>query len=599
MSRRAVLGAGVGVAAAVGGLGSPAVARRGGERLGRVPVSMSMHTHSSFSEGGSWADGGGGASMLAQLEQAKQTGTDVVWWTDHDWRMEAYGYYDGIRFDGTDEGQQLAWVPQNEGPVTDARHAFVDEPHSPDEPGKALRVTATGTSAAEWGAAWLFADGGNSFYTTNLTDTTLFVDVLAERIGPDAEVVVQLETSYRPATAGRPAGVYVLEYRVGGQASRTLRGELTGVVTVPATGGWQTLKIRPRKDIHTFWPEIMAEDSALARLRFGVRARNNATGQGVFDHLRIKRTRDQTRWAVREQRDLMKRLGRRYRGITQLLGSEVSMVRHLNVYMEHFELFPYADRGVAPVLDDSVAAAREMVRWYHQRGALVQYNHPPIDAAELVASRALGCDLMETVDPGGVSTITRQRLDLFDVAARNALFLTATSRNDDHAGRDWTTKDLFQTSAWSRSRRARDLIAALAAGHVFLNHQRLWRDGALDLLVDGRRAMGQVIRTDAAYAPVEIFADHLPVGARVDVVVGVCDRGGATSRSIERQPFPATAFAGGEALPFRLDRASGRYLRVEAYAADETPLGFSNPVWLLPDDDTIEVPNARRFELRH
>ncbi|GIF63086.1 hypothetical protein Ais01nite_11210 [Asanoa ishikariensis] len=592
VSRRAVLGAGlgVGVAAAVGGVDVPAAVGRA-----RTPVSMSMHTHSSFSEGGSWADGGGGASMLSQLEQAKRTGTDVVWWTDHDWRMEAYGYYDSIRFDGTDESQQLAWIPQNEGPVTGAGHAFVDEPHSPGEPGKALRVTGTGTSATEWGRTWMFGDGGNSFYTTNLTDTTLTIDVLAERTGPDAELVVQLETSYRPAIAGRPAGVYVLEYRVGTQASRTVEGELTGVVTVPATSGWQTLKIRPRKDIRRFWPDLVAEDSALARLRFGVRARNHATAQGLFDHLRFKRTRDQLRWAVREQRDLMKRLRREYPGITQLLGSEVSMVRHLNVYMEDFELFPYPDRGTAPVLDDSVTAAREMVRWYHERGALVQYNHPPIDAAELVSSRALGCDLMETVDPGGVSTITKQRLDLFDVAARNAIFLTATSRNDDHAGRDWSKKDLFQTSAWSKSRRARDLIAALAAGQVFLNHQRLWAAGSLDLVVDGRRAMGQVIRTDLAYVPVEIFAANLPEGARVDVVVGVCDRSGATTRSIVRQSFP-----GDERLLFRLDRGvRGSYLRVEAFDAAGVPLGFGNPMWLLPDDDGIEVPKARRFDLRH
>ncbi|MEV4539637.1 hypothetical protein AB0J82_38270 [Asanoa sp. NPDC049518] len=589
MSRRAVLGAGLGfgVAAAVGGLALPADAGRG-----RKPVSMSMHTHSSFSEGGSWADGGGGASMLSQLEQAKQTGTDVVWWTDHDWRMEAYGYYDTIRFDGTDEGQRLAWVPQHEGPIGGARHAFVDQPHSPGEAGRALRVTGTGTSPTEWGGAWVFADGGNSFYTTNLTDTTLSVDVLAERVGPDAEVVVQLETSYRPAVAGRPAGVYVLEYRVGSRKSRALQNELTGVVTVPATGTWQTLKIRPRRDIRRFWPDLAAEDSALARLRFGVRARGNATAQGVFDHLRFKRTRDQLHWAVREQRDLMKRLGKQYRGITQLLGAEVSMVRHLNVYMEHFELFPYPDRGVAPVLDDSVAAAREMVRWYHERGALVQYNHPPIDAAELVASRALGCDLMETVDPGGVSTVTRQRLELLDIAARNAIFLTATSRNDDHAGRDWTRKDLFQTSAWSTSRRARDLIAALAAGQVFLNHQRLWATGSLDLLVDGRPAMGQVIKTDSAYVPVEIHADNLPEGARVEVVVGVCDRTAATTRSIRRQPFQP----GG---PFRLDRADGSYLRVEVSDAAGVPLGFSNPLWLLPDDDAITVPKARRFDLRH
>ncbi|HEV7710923.1 MAG TPA: hypothetical protein VGP16_22225 [Asanoa sp.] len=597
ITRRAVLGVGlgIGVAAAVGGLGTtPAVAAgRGRERLGRIPVSMSTHTHSSFSEGGSYADGGGGASMLSQLEQAKLTGTDVIWWTDHDWRMEAFGYYDTIRFDGTDESQQLAWFAQNEGPITGAGHAFVDEPHSPGETGKAMRVTGTGTSATDWGGAWMWGDGGNSFYTSNLSDTTLALDVLAERTGPDAELVFQIETSYRPAIAGRPAGVYVLEYRVGGRASRSVEG-LTGVVAVRATGKWQTLKIRPLDDIHRFWPDVVAEDSALARLRFGVRARNNATGQGVFDHLRIKRTRDQVRWAVRKQRALMKRLGKRYPEITQLLGAEVSMVRHMNVFMEDFELFAYPDRGKAPVLDNSVAAAQEMVRWYHERGALVQYNHPPLNAAELVASRALGCDLMETVDTRGDLTVANNRFNLFDVAARNAIFLTATSQNDDHAGRDWAGKLFLHTSVWSKSRKAKDLIAAMAAGQVFLNHQLLWPSGSLDLTVDGRRTMGQVIKTDAAFLPVEIFAENLPADATVVVVVGVCDRSGATTRSIERHSFPASAFAD-ELLPFRLDRAGGRYLRVEVFAADGIPLGFSNPMWLLPDTDEIKVPKARRL----
>jgi len=170
-SRRQVLGTGlgVGVAATLGGVTAlPAAAEPEGQRRGCVPVSMSLHTHSCFSEGGSYADGGGGASMLAQLEQATQTNTDVVWWSDHDWRMEAYGYYDGIAFDGTDESQDLVWTPQNEGSITAAQHAFVDEPHSPNEPGKAMRVTATGANATQWGGAWLWADPGNSFYSTNL-----------------------------------------------------------------------------------------------------------------------------------------------------------------------------------------------------------------------------------------------------------------------------------------------------------------------------------------------------------------------------------------------------------------------------------------------
>src|SRR5262249_14345189 len=159
----------------------------------------------------------------------------------------------------------------------------------------AMRVTAGGTSATQWGTGWVWAETGNSFYSTNLTDTTITLDVLAEQVGPDAEIVVQIETSFRQQIADRPAGGYVLEYRLGATPFRGREGALTGVTTIRATGDWQTLEIHAVDDIAEFWPDLVAEDSDLARLRFGVRARGGATGQGVFDHLRILRTRDQLR----------------------------------------------------------------------------------------------------------------------------------------------------------------------------------------------------------------------------------------------------------------------------------------------------------------
>ena len=83
LSRRRVLatGLGAGIAAAAGGVELPAVAAAASKFK---PVSMVLHTHSCFSEGGSYAAGGGGASMLSQLDQATKNNIDVVWWTDHD-----------------------------------------------------------------------------------------------------------------------------------------------------------------------------------------------------------------------------------------------------------------------------------------------------------------------------------------------------------------------------------------------------------------------------------------------------------------------------------------------------------------------------------
>lgn len=594
LSRRNLLGAGLGIGVTTAaGTGSDAAADTMARRPRQLDaVSMAMHTHSCFSEGGSYADGGGGASMMAQLEQAQEAGVDVVWWTDHDWRMQAYGYYDGIAFDGTAEGGGLQWIVQNEGTVTGAAHAFVAEPRSPAEPGKAMRVSAVGPGA-DWGTSYLFGKGGNSFYSTNISDTTLSVDVLAESVGPDVGLVVAVETSYRPATARRPAGVYVLEYRVGSQPGRRLDGPLTGVVEVKAGVGWQTLEMNLLADVKAFWPDLVAEDSGLARLRFGARARHGAHSSAVFDHLVITRTRDQKTWPVRTQRQLMRRLGRRYPDITQVLGAEVSMIRHLNVFMEDFELYTYPPTGKAPKLDNSVEAAERVIGWYHDRGALVQYNHPPTSRVELVETRALGADLMEVPNAVGDFNVTRDRIDLYDVAARNAIFLTATSQIDDHAGRDWVGKPhLYLTSVWSSSKSVRDLLAALASGRAWCHHQSLWPAGRLDLRYRRSSAMGQVLRTSSRGVRVDVVAQGLPNGATVQVILGLCDRTGATESSVLRHEYPAAAFVSG---PVSVDVSSGHYLRVETYDADGILLGLSNPFWVLPQHSDIAVPGPRRF----
>ena len=63
--------------------------------------------------------------------------------------------------------------------------------------------------------------------------------------------------------------------------ARVLEKPLTGVVSVPAENGWQTLTMPLLADIKSFWPDILAEDSGLARIRYGIRVRNNATGQAA------------------------------------------------------------------------------------------------------------------------------------------------------------------------------------------------------------------------------------------------------------------------------------------------------------------------------
>jgi hypothetical protein len=61
-------------------------------------ITMAMHVHASFSERT--------GSMEAQLSEAEANNVNVLWWTEHDWRMAATCYRTQVSFDSlTDELQ--------------------------------------------------------------------------------------------------------------------------------------------------------------------------------------------------------------------------------------------------------------------------------------------------------------------------------------------------------------------------------------------------------------------------------------------------------------------------------------------------------------
>ncbi len=102
-------------------------------------VSMATHVHASFSEGV--------GSFDSHLEQARRHKVDVVWWTDHDFRVAAHDHRRAVRFDAATEpenGLDWTWTMKADGTPTAAAATFVDSPHSPEEEGRALRLAATG-----------------------------------------------------------------------------------------------------------------------------------------------------------------------------------------------------------------------------------------------------------------------------------------------------------------------------------------------------------------------------------------------------------------------------------------------------------------------
>jgi hypothetical protein len=573
------------------------------------PHSMAMHIHASFSEGS--------GTMLAHLQQAAATGVDVIWWTEHDWRMAGLGYWDAIHFAGDTESAgplTLEWRDGSSGSFRSRSATFVSEPVSPTDPDtRALRLAATGASTSSFAVQRRWADTPNSRLTLrgSLSGVRVSIDLLPESIGHDAFLELRFLVGYRPATAGRPAGMYSVAYRLGGPDPVGTRRavDLAGIVVLPATAGrWNEITVSPTADIAELWPDLLEDDAGMCELSVAVGSRNGKLARGVFDNLRIRRDLD----PVGVQRELMDRYAAAFRRVKQRRGLEVSLFdKHLNWYGGDIRIPDYTGVPVLPVIDDPTAT-RALVSTIQQAGGVSGYNHifgtgsgtdpqgtqesrRRMEAATLVRERLYGADLLEVAYRryGGV-TMDRH-LAVWDTCSRNLIFATGVGSSDDHGGSSWLSQENnFVTCAWAQDAAESSLLDALLAGRCFFADLRRFGNGSLDLSVDGTYGMGSVAVGPAIERELRVRVSEMPEGGSLRIVSGPVDAvgpatpdPGTTVRSI-----PSAALAGGKAT-VAIDTSSPRFVRVEVWDGSNRLVAGSNPVWLLREEPPGGIPPAR------
>jgi hypothetical protein len=551
---------------------------------------MAMHIHGSFSEGR--------ASMAAHLSEATALGVDVLWWTDHDFRINALGYQTAIGFDGPQEDQGSIWwrwTEQRAGGLLLGNANWVTDPHSPHEPGKALRLTATASGAAD-GEMWQVASAWNLHYRTSLSDTTLWLDLLGLQLGPDARMAVEITTSHHPA-GQLPAGQRTLRYEYGGVSGRqTAVDGLRATIRLPlATGAWQTVRIQPVEDFAEVFPDVVAADNSMYELRVGVLSRNGSVAVGVFDRLRIDRARRAEALALRDE--LISLYRAKFPDVVQISALEVSLTRHLNWFGGDLAIPAYSYL----TQDSSLAATKAMAAHIRSRGGLASYNHPlgstaKALAAELIREQALGCDLVEI----GYKTDLRTMLTVLDMTARNAILYTATGVTDDHQGDNWLHQDgNYLTSVWATSTKTADLCAPLRAGNAWFGDPSLWR-GALDIRLGAAStsAMGGVVLSTSPRMDLTAVASDLPADASVAIIIGRVDYAGAGSPEpaiVETRAVAAKDFKDG-GYGFTVEPGPGAYVRLQVLS-DGKIAAVSNPVWLLTRPPPAGVPDHRQLSM--
>jgi hypothetical protein len=463
-----------------------------------------------------------------------------------------------------------------------------------------MRVTATAKPGAGWTTYQQEAKAQNSVYSTSYCDTTVDLDVMLVSGGDDARIVMEIVSSYRPARAGRPAGQYRIQYRVGGPVGRSLeeRG-LLGVVGLPsiAAGSWHTFTLDPRADHAALWPDTVADDASLWRLRLGVQVRGGGSGTALFDRLRFHRARDSSLNPVVKFAEVVEAYRQRYPLLTQYAAAEVSLVMHLNAFGGTGRL---PDYGARTSKNPSIAAQRDMVTWLHRQGAVVSLNHPmagasgPDDLARrLITTHGQAADVIEI----GTGRDPFMMARIFDSAARNGVFLTANGTTDDHQGIDWmANRRRWLTRVWAPTRQQAHLCAALRGGRAWFYDPLRW-DGLFDLRAGGTTPMGHVKFTKQGTVDVSALATDMPAGSHLRLVIGRCDLAGPTQLTPANRAIvvPARNLRRGH-VTTAVRTGVGVYARAMVVLASGKVAGFSNPLWVLPESkrDRVQVPASRR-----
>jgi len=604
VSRRAVLSAAAGgvAAAAAGGpamaesaavAGGPAAAgadASAGVAAALQPVSMAMHIHGPFSEGS--------ASFESHLAQARKHGVNVVWWTDHDFRVAAHDHRRVVHFDAASEPEgelSWTWARKQDGTLASSTVEFVDAPHSPDDPGRALRLAATGGAGAG-GLLWYTGTAWNYTYSTCIADTTLQLDLLPEQAGPGAVFLLRMELSHHPARAGRPAGIHFLRYRFGGvtQAGYGTDG-LTGTVDLPVTpGGWNRFTLALADDVRRLWPDLVAEDNSLRNLRIGVSVAAATPASYVVDRLVFDRARRSGQAGEDLRAEVLDRYRDEYPDVTHFRSYEVSLVRHLNWYGgdQTLPAFPSP-----PYRDNDASLTASMVDFLHGHGGIVCWNHP-MDVEKrdtlarlMIERRTLGADLVEIGRDPLVDLLW-----VYDVAARNALFFTAVGASDDHDGDDWLAEpERWLTCVWAESTDRAELVRALRKGSAWFTDPARYR-GSVDLRIAGRTAMGEVAVTGASSVGVELIATGLPSGSVLELITGVADLAGTAklAPSVTTKRVAATYVKSGRYAVTVRPGTTGVYVRTQVRTADNAVAAVSNPLWLLRRKPPSGIPAERR-----
>lgn len=588
-------------------------------------ITMAMHVHASFSEYT--------GSMEAQLSEAEANNVNVLWWTEHDWRMAATCYRTQVSFDSlADElqfGAPWVWQRTRSGAPTKVSGGIVSSPLSPNDPSAvgALKVKMRSADTAAFGY-FANTDASRLNHHGNIDGMSMTIDLYPQVVTGAAYLEVLLILSRHTPINGRPAGIYQISYRFGKTGATTIAGQtpgshvvtgLTGIVTQAlASDAYTTATIIPSADFAQLWPEIDPRDNALSSMYLRAGSVGSGTAYGYFDNLTLAYPTLSDCQAT--QSALIELYGPAYPSVDQIAASEVSFYNpHINVFGADVPI-SYAGQDMLSPVDPDAAYFHEWTDSVRTAGGVSSLNHvygtsdneglTPAEQASLetatihrvLRASAYGCDLFEAGYRIRGGMPLESHLAAWDACSRNGIVTTGNGTNDDHYGAPgrWATEpNRFLTFAWAATSAEADIVSALAAGRVYVADLTSF-NGSIDLQLDDGTPMGGVTgRGTMASRQLTIMASSMPIGSYFEVIRGPVDFAGSTDPAPGTTiiaTVPASAIASGP-TQVTVPTTADCFYRLSLYdpgrPAPDQRVAFSNPIWIV--NATLVQVDSRRL----
>ncbi len=534
------------------------------------PYSVQLHLHGSMSEGP--------GSMRGANVQARKLGLDVLWWTDHDWRVAYHTYLDGYDFESPHAPQQgvtITITPHAaNGKVTDTVARLSAE--RAVEGQRSLEVGAAADASRGFQAFFQEAGATRARLKRSLAsgvevDISIYPEIEVDK---KTMVGVRFDLSQQPPAMERGAIIYVLT----GLTDSELEALSTASTKFVRLGfklhQWNKYTLKLTEDARRLG--LGGVDNALGAASFGVLTAGQRA-RAFFDgyHIRHEIGGEEL---LRAARRMTAEFEKEY-GVTNYVGQEFSYMAHLNAF------------GDVPMLDYAKKpegyTAAEAAEFTHRHGGVISLNHylggkgdgVRKRIAELIASGGFAADLLEC-NPGQLANF----LAGWDAAAKAGIRMTGDGVSDSHSSTGgWFTGSNFVTWVWARSKSPADLLDGLRRGEAYFGNPAKYRGEVTLSTPDGHR-MGQAVITRKPAHRVTARITNLPASARV--------------RTVVNGEYLKDATAGGGTWENAIDvnTSAATFVRVEAWSPDGGPLVFSNPIYFVPGPDGVGP--ARRADCR-